>query len=256
MSRRNSWMRTSVSSVGRASASSCAVSMRSAKGLEHGKVPVDHRVEQQVGQIVGARAADAAASQADGFPHRIEHVAIRPLLHGEDPVGTNEDADLLLLDLVLAADHAEDDEEVRVVALDLGPLGDVQGILERERMQSEALAKSGEGDRVAEALHVDPGDAARADPPDGLGGVLGRTIGHVVGVERDHRDACTRWRNAFDGGQACPAGFPDGRAPCAADGSGADSGDSPGSRMLATPRAWACLIHAPGALGRCQASVL
>ena len=66
--------------------------------VHHREVGVHHRVDEQVGEVVGAHLAHAAPALADRLPQRAEAVAVGALLDGHDPVGAEEHADLLVLD--------------------------------------------------------------------------------------------------------------------------------------------------------------
>ena len=95
-----------------------------AEGIEDGKVArAYHGVHEQVGEVVPGTVRTRPAVGVPRGAHRPEDVAPTRYLHGQDPVGPEEDADLLLLDAGAALDHAQHDEEMRVVALGFRALG-------------------------------------------------------------------------------------------------------------------------------------
>ena len=131
-----------------------------AERLQQRVEAVDHRVEQRVGEVVGALAADHPAPAPDAVAHRLEDVARRVLLHGEHEVLAEDDAELEALHgpPVVDVDHAGDDDLVVRVDVGLGPLGDVHHVLEGERVDEEDLPHPLQRGPVREAPHVDPRD--------------------------------------------------------------------------------------------------
>jgi len=111
-----------------------------------------------------------------------------PILHGQDPVPAEEQAHLLVTGLLVRPHHPQHDQDVIVEALDFGPLRDVHRVLERQRVQPEALAQPGQHLGLAEPLHVDPGDAARPHLGERVLDPLHRALDVGVGSEGDHGD--------------------------------------------------------------------
>ncbi len=61
-------------------------------------VAVDHCVDERIGQVIGPGAPDGADAHPDAAAYRFEDVA-GPLLQGQHPALTQEDAQLFHLDL-------------------------------------------------------------------------------------------------------------------------------------------------------------
>ena len=82
-----------------------------------------------------------------------------------------------------------DDEEVLFVGLHLGPLADVEHVLERERMQAVFFAEGLEQLDVAESVHVDPAALPVTEIRIGqIGGVLDRALVDGLSVVCDEFD--------------------------------------------------------------------
>lgn|GEM_PF-2309530 len=106
--------------------------------------------------------ADAAAVVAQPLRHRLEDAPARLLLKGDHEIGPHHQAQLLSLDALLLAaiDHLGDDEEIRVVVLDLGPLGVALRMSSWTRIWMPNSSPSLRPPlHLLQAIDVDPGDA-------------------------------------------------------------------------------------------------
>ena len=132
-----------------------------AERLDDRKVGIDHCVDEEIGEIVGAGLARAASPVTDRGADGAERIPLNVFLDRDDPPLTEEHADLLFgQSVVLAPQRAEHDEVVLVVALGLRPLRDVHRVFQREGMQPEPLSELRQHARL-EPVDVDPRDAAR-----------------------------------------------------------------------------------------------
>ena len=90
---------------------------RLAVALEHREVAVDQRVEQGVGQVVGALAADPPLVLAQPLAHRVEAVARRAPGRSRTKPGAEDQRQLLGPQPIVEMGHAEDDEQMALVGL-------------------------------------------------------------------------------------------------------------------------------------------
>jgi hypothetical protein len=139
-----------------------------AQALEDREVAVHHRVDERIGEVVRAGGPEPAPARADAAAHALEHVAARPLLHGDDVGGPEEDAHLFLVDVGRQPEHPENDQVVVGVGLHLGALRDIEDVLHRERVEVQALAEPGHDLGLAEAVDIDPRDAGLVEKGDAL----------------------------------------------------------------------------------------
>src|SRR4029453_1609043 len=131
--------------------------------LDQRVVGVDHRIDEGISQVVRAHPADRPLADPDPFPHRIEHVAIA-LLQREYVVPPDEETDLLRVNPSPLAHtgHAGDEEVLVFVTLGLRALRYVNGILQRERMDTKNLADLAQNGLISQSLHIHPGHALGA----------------------------------------------------------------------------------------------
>ena len=102
-----------------------------------GKIAVDDRIDQRIGEIVGlARPQAVRIAGLDALAHGVERIA-RPLLEGDDEILAEEDGDLLVAVSAGVVDHAEHDEGMVLEEVDLRPLAGIDRVFERQRVQPE-----------------------------------------------------------------------------------------------------------------------
>ncbi len=129
---------------------------------------------------------------ADRVPDVADLGGVGVLLESDQQAGFEKKRDLLGGELLIVeSHHSANDEEVVVVHVGLGTLGDVEGILGREGVEAERLDELLD-DPGVQAIDVDPADRAVVGSGFGEeGGEVGRpgdgeSLGAVVGHgERD-----------------------------------------------------------------------
>ncbi len=107
------------------------------------------------------------------------------------------DAELLLFDLLallIPGEGTQDDEELLVVVLDLGPLAGAEHVFDDERVQPRALADLADELDVVQPIDVQPRDERRAGEGEALGDLRGRALAHgcaavLEGLEGHRLDA-------------------------------------------------------------------
>ncbi|AUX36091.1 uncharacterized protein SOCE836_082970 [Sorangium cellulosum] len=164
-----------------------------AEPLEHREEAVDHRVEQRVGQVVGAPHPRRAPAGADALPHGLHHVPVGLFLDRQDERLADQDRELLGAQRAALGDlrHPGDDEDVlAAVDVRLRPLGHVDHVLQRERVDLEDLAQPLEGGLVPEPSDIDPrdGGAVVREVRDALVEGLDLLLGDHLGVVVDDED--------------------------------------------------------------------
>ena len=75
--------------------------------------------------------------------HWLECVGERIFFDADQKAGSEKEGDLFARNLVftLHGHHLQHDEEVSFIGLDLGPLPQVEHVLERERVKPETISK-------------------------------------------------------------------------------------------------------------------
>ena len=158
--------------------------------LEDEEIVVDDRVDDGVGQVVGAEGPDAALAAPDPLADRAEAVPGR-LLERDDVVRAEDQAELVGRDVPpvrVALDHPQDDEDRVPQVLDLGALGRRHDVLEDERVDLEPGAELLDDGGVLDAVDVDPGHRRRLLEREALldrGDLLLEEVGRVVIDDRD-----------------------------------------------------------------------
>ena len=132
---------------------------RVAELLQHGKVTIDHGVEEQGAEVVGAELADPRAAVADPFAN-----ARKPIGHGaivkRDHVAVAEEDRHRVGDdrFPIRPGHPHGDQQLVAEDLDLGPLVGGGRVFEGEVADLEDLAHRADRGEVFEAVHVEPDD--------------------------------------------------------------------------------------------------
>ncbi len=127
--------------------------------LQQREEMIGHRVEQRVGEMIRAAAADLLVAAKDAMAHRLEHVLIRLLLDRDEDILAEKHADLLRADLagfVVDVHHLRHDEEMPGVIVDLWPLVGVEDVLHRQRMHMKMIGHALEHRHVAQPADVHP----------------------------------------------------------------------------------------------------
>ena len=162
-------------------------------GVDHVQVVVDDAVDDGVQD--GRRPVQQRLRLRDGHPGAGRRAPAVP--HGEDEPVADEDDDGAGLDDLAAvgarvvldvAERAHGQEQHGLVALELGPLPDVGGVLDGERVEAEDVPEEHELAH-ARGVHGDP-EEPLAVPGPGQRLVEPRVVAaHAVGVPppRDHR---------------------------------------------------------------------
>jgi hypothetical protein len=159
-----------------------------AQTLEDPEVVVDQGVDQTIGEIVAAPFAQRAGGAPETLADRIEAVA-RTLLEGQDEALPEHERDLLGEQAVVPVGQAQHDEQVVVVALNLGALIDVDDVGDGQRVQAAALAERADQLEVGKALHVEPDLGREGRRAVDLGERLAVPLGKLLGVVGDELEA-------------------------------------------------------------------
>ncbi len=173
--------------------------------FQHGKVRIDDGIDQGVGQVIRLAAADAAALAAYPVADRIETVA-RPLLEGQHIVFAQKDTDLFRVKMIRGGqgNQSRDNEQMVAVRFHLGPLVDVDHILQGQGMQPQQFADGPDRVGVAQAIHVDPGDHGVVKKLSQLADVFDGLFDQLFVVEGE--DLNDRWRRVGGGFQGAGEG--------------------------------------------------
>ena len=142
-----------------------------------------------MGKVVGPGLPQAALFVTEPLPDRIEEFSLL-LLKGDQPVGAEDDADLLGDKTVIRVltKQPENDVKIRVVILAFRPLFRVQDVFKDHRMEAEDASHLLEEVDILEAVNVNPGDArpvGRGQNPVQSGNLLFPEIGFIVLAEGD-----------------------------------------------------------------------
>ncbi len=203
--------------------SGCSTTCRSrslerlAEVLEHREIAVDQGIEQSVGEIVGAERPHPRGVLTQPRAHRVEAVA-GALLEGQDEVLADDQRQLLGPQAVVEVGHAQDDEQMLLVGLDLRALIGLDDVGEHQRVQAEAPADGAHDLEVAQPLDIDPGDREALRELFELADRGERPLLEPLGTVGDHLDAgrdrrLLRRRDQGPGRRA--GGRPPGPAPAA-----------------------------------------
>ena len=113
-----------------------------------------------MGKVVGPGLAQTALFVTEPLPDGIEEFSLL-LLKGDQPVGAEDDADLLGDKTVVGvlAKQPENDVKIRVVILAFRPFFSVQDVFEDHRMEAEEGSHLFEKVDIMEAVNMNPGDA-------------------------------------------------------------------------------------------------
>src|SRR5689334_11360431 len=120
---------------------------------------INDGVKQRISEVIRSGSANPAFATADSCPHRFEDVEVCLLLQGNEKGLTQKHAYLFTTDFPVLGqvDHLCDDKKIVIVLFDLGSLGRLQHIFERQGMEIEPFPENPEDAEVTESIDIDPG---------------------------------------------------------------------------------------------------
>ncbi|KAF5038743.1 hypothetical protein DSECCO2_551100 [anaerobic digester metagenome] len=158
--------------------------------LDHGKIPVDDRVQQDVEEVIRPLAPEPSRPGTQALPDALKCIP-RLLLERCDVPFPEHKADLFAPELTVAvgSEHPDCNVEILAVVLDLRALAGVCDVFQGQRVDPGSLPDCLDHPGLVDAVDVDPGNRRRAEgegpevPGPGAGPLV--EMGFVVVDDRD-----------------------------------------------------------------------